>query len=182
MTIRPARCAAASIGANRSAKKESQFPETGMFAMPHDHMVKNLDLEELAGADEIAGDADVRLGRRGLAAGMVVFPAIILTRRAFPAWASAEPASRLRNFHPLRPAEPPPHANDLRWAKTANKPAEIAACQAHPGLARCAQPDMGMRTNSPSPAQRQVQADAPKTKFLSVWSSAFRARQLTLVV
>ena len=56
MTIRLAGYAAASIGANRSAKKESQFPETGMFAMPHDHMVKNLDLEELAGTDQIAGN------------------------------------------------------------------------------------------------------------------------------
>ena len=63
MTIRLVRCAAASIGANRSAIEESQFPETGMFAMPHDHVVKNLDLEKLAGADEVAGDADVRLGR-----------------------------------------------------------------------------------------------------------------------
>jgi len=72
MTIRLARSAAASIGANRSAMKESQFPETGMFAMPNDHVVKNLDLEELAGADEIAGDADVRLGWSWLTTGMVM--------------------------------------------------------------------------------------------------------------
>ena len=43
-----------------------------MFAMPHDHVVKNLDLEELAGADEVAGDADVRLGRSWFAAGMIM--------------------------------------------------------------------------------------------------------------
>jgi hypothetical protein len=52
--------------------KESQVSETGMFAMPHDDVVKNFDLEELAGADEIAGDADVRLGRIWLTAGMIV--------------------------------------------------------------------------------------------------------------
>ena len=40
-----------------------------MFAMPHDHVVKNLDLEELAGANEVASDADVRLGRTWLATG-----------------------------------------------------------------------------------------------------------------
>jgi len=39
-----------------------------MFAMPHDDVVKNFDLEELSGADEIASDADVRLGRIWLAA------------------------------------------------------------------------------------------------------------------
>jgi hypothetical protein len=36
MTIRLVRSFAASIGANRSAIEESQFSETGMFAMPHD--------------------------------------------------------------------------------------------------------------------------------------------------
>ena len=72
MTIRLVRSAAASIRANRSAIEESQFSKTGMFAMPHDHVVKNLDLEELAGADEVAGDADVRLGRSRLPTGVVV--------------------------------------------------------------------------------------------------------------
>jgi hypothetical protein len=43
-----------------------------MFAMPYNHVVKNLDLEKLSGADEVAGDADVRLGRTWLPAGMVV--------------------------------------------------------------------------------------------------------------
>ena len=72
MTIRLVRSATASIRANRSAIKESQFSETGMFAMPHDDVVKNFDLEELAGADEIASDADVRLGRIWLTAGMIM--------------------------------------------------------------------------------------------------------------
>ena len=72
MTIRLARCAAASIGANRSAIEESQLPETGMFAMSHDHVVKYLELEKLSGADQVAGDADVRLRRRRIATGMVV--------------------------------------------------------------------------------------------------------------
>ncbi len=72
MTIRLVRSFAASIGANRSVIEESQFSKTGMFAMPHDHVVKNLDLEELAGTDEVASDADIRLRRRGLPAGMVV--------------------------------------------------------------------------------------------------------------
>jgi len=35
-------------------------------------MVEDFNLEELAGADEIAGDADVRLGRGRFAARMVV--------------------------------------------------------------------------------------------------------------
>ena len=43
-----------------------------MFAMPHDDVVKNFDLEELSGADEIAGDADVRLGRSWFPAGMIM--------------------------------------------------------------------------------------------------------------
>ena len=43
-----------------------------MFAMPHDHMVKNLDLEKLSGANQVAGDTDVRLRRCGIATGMVV--------------------------------------------------------------------------------------------------------------
>ena len=43
-----------------------------MFAMPHDDVVKNFDLEELSGADEIASDADVRLGRSWLPAGMIM--------------------------------------------------------------------------------------------------------------
>jgi hypothetical protein len=46
------------------------------------------------------------------------FAAIILTRRAFPAWASTEPASRLRNSHPLRPAKPPPYANEPALAQS----------------------------------------------------------------
>src|ERR1035441_5734669 len=33
-------------------------------------------------------------------------------QRSFPAWASAEPASRLRKSHPHRPPESPPYAND----------------------------------------------------------------------
>jgi hypothetical protein len=64
MTIRLVRSAAASIGANRSALEESQFPENGMFAMPHDHVVKNLDFGKLAGADEVASDADGSSRRR----------------------------------------------------------------------------------------------------------------------
>ena len=43
-----------------------------MFAMPHDHVVKNIYFEELTGADEVASDADVRLRRTWLPAGVVV--------------------------------------------------------------------------------------------------------------
>ena len=43
-----------------------------MFVMSHDHVVKNLDLEKLSGANQVAGDTDVRLRRCGIAAGMVV--------------------------------------------------------------------------------------------------------------
>jgi len=43
-----------------------------MFAMPHDHVVKNLDLEKLSGANQVAGDTDVRLRRCRIATGMIV--------------------------------------------------------------------------------------------------------------
>ena len=41
-------------------------------ALAEDDVVKHLNLEQLAGAHEVAGDADVRLGRRRVAAGMIV--------------------------------------------------------------------------------------------------------------
>jgi len=82
------------------------------------------------------------------------------SRRAFPAWASAEPASRLRNFHPSRPAKQattPPMT--FRWAKRARKPAEIGVCQVHKLCATW----LRVRTNSPSPEQRQMQAGAQES-------------------
>lgn len=43
-----------------------------MSVAADDDMIANLDLEQLAGANEVAGNLDVGLGRRGVAAGMVV--------------------------------------------------------------------------------------------------------------
>jgi hypothetical protein len=47
---------------NPSGKKVTQFPERGMSGT-HDHMVNQFNLEQLPGADEIAGDFYIRLGR-----------------------------------------------------------------------------------------------------------------------
>ena len=43
-----------------------------MFAKAQKDVVKNFDLEGLAGAEEVASDADVRLGRGRLAAWMIM--------------------------------------------------------------------------------------------------------------
>ena len=43
-----------------------------MPSMSHDHVIKNLDLEKLSGANQVAGDTDVRLRRRRIATGMIV--------------------------------------------------------------------------------------------------------------
>ena len=43
-----------------------------MPSMSDDHVVKNLELEKLSGANQVAGDTDVRLRWRRIATGMVV--------------------------------------------------------------------------------------------------------------
>ena len=43
-----------------------------MPSMSDDHVVKNLELEKLSGANQVAGDTDVRLRRCGIATGMIV--------------------------------------------------------------------------------------------------------------
>ena len=43
-----------------------------MIRVAHDHMIEHLDFEELARPDEVAGHFDVRLGRRRLAARVIV--------------------------------------------------------------------------------------------------------------
>ena len=68
MTIRLARCAAASIGANRSAIEVTHFSKARMPSMSHDHVVKNLELEKLSGANQVPSHLDVGLRRSRIAA------------------------------------------------------------------------------------------------------------------
>jgi len=44
-----------------------------MLSMSHDHVVKNLDLEKLSGANQVAGDTDVRLRRCGSPLGWLCY-------------------------------------------------------------------------------------------------------------
>jgi hypothetical protein len=57
----------------------------------------------------------------------------------------------------------------LRWAKAAKKRQKVALARLILGWQDVRKMNASQKTNSPSPAQRQVQAQAgaPKTKFLS---------------
>ena len=46
--------------------------KTGVAGIAHDDVVENFDFEKLARTNEVASDLDVRFGRRGVAARMVV--------------------------------------------------------------------------------------------------------------
>lgn len=46
--------------------KIAQAPQGDVLASAHDDVVANVDLEQLTGADEVAGDADVGIGGTGL--------------------------------------------------------------------------------------------------------------------
>ena len=43
-----------------------------MFAMANNHVVKHFNFEELTSPDEVAGNADIRLRGRWLAAGVIM--------------------------------------------------------------------------------------------------------------
>src|SRR5277367_623147 len=61
-----------------SGVEKTQFTQGGVIpavfggAPAENNVIEHLDFQKLAGADEIAGGADVRLGRGWVAAGMVV--------------------------------------------------------------------------------------------------------------
>ena len=88
--------------------------------------------------------------------------------KAFPAWASAEPASRLRKSHPHRPPEPPPHANDPVPGQSRQQNRQKLA------LARLILRWQDTRKMNASENQFSLTRTAPstsgraKTKFLSV--------------
>ena len=46
--------------------------KTGVAGMAHDNVVENFDFQKLTRSNEVASDLDVRFGRRGVAARMVV--------------------------------------------------------------------------------------------------------------
>ena len=91
------------------------------------------------GGDGIVGAERVDIVLQLIAQGEPCSLGPVCWRWSFPAWASAEPASRLRNFHPQRPA------------KAANKPEEIVACQARPRLIRFAQDECEREPILPHP-------------------------------
>lgn len=55
-----------------SRAEASQFPEGAVARSADDDVVEDLDLEELSGADQVAGGAEVRFARGGVARGVVV--------------------------------------------------------------------------------------------------------------
>ena len=59
-------------GRERLAIKEPETTKTAMVGISNDDVIEDFDFEKLTGSDEIASNFDVRLGRSGITAGMVV--------------------------------------------------------------------------------------------------------------
>ena len=53
-------------------QKITKTSKTAVAGMAHDNVVENFDFQKLTRSNEVASDLDVRFGRRGVAARMVV--------------------------------------------------------------------------------------------------------------